>query len=186
MFGKIILIAGVLLVGVFVLKTYGIIRFPDTQCSSYHTATTSAPQNPSSAKDYFDEGNYEYDTGHCLEAVSAYSEAITRDPTYAEAYNNRGYTLMRLRDYKMALSDFDTALSINPDYVTALMNRGDIYNYYYAINRNKAIADYKHVIALGKEKDQSKSVCGHLAMARTGNIVPLAIINMFMLQTDCK
>jgi tetratricopeptide (TPR) repeat protein len=68
-----------------------------------------------------------------------------------------------MRDYKDALPDLDKALALNPNYIQALMNRGDIHNYYYAIDKQRAIADYKKVIALGG--GQETSVCGHLFLA---------------------
>jgi hypothetical protein len=45
------------------------------------------------------------------------------------------------------------------------MNRGDIYNYDYAIDRSRAIADYNRVIALGPTAIHDTSVCGHRFLA---------------------
>ena len=45
------------------------------------------------------------------------------------------------------------------------MNRGDIYNYDYNIDRARAIADYDRVIALGPEAMRDTSVCGHRFLA---------------------
>jgi tetratricopeptide (TPR) repeat protein len=70
-----------------------------------------------------------------------------------------------MRDYKDALTDLDKALELNPNYVQALMNRGDIHNFYYEINRQSAIADYKKVIELAGPSDTT-SVCGHLFLAK--------------------
>jgi tetratricopeptide (TPR) repeat protein len=56
----------------------------------------------------------------------------------AEAYNNRAYTYMTIRDYADALPDLDQATALRPTYVNALMNRGDIYNFYYQIDRARA------------------------------------------------
>jgi len=73
---------------------------------------------------------------------------------------------MRLRNYKDALTDLDKAIRLNPDYINALMNRGDIRNYYYQIDRQAAIADYRRVIALTDSNTrQQTSVCGHLLLA---------------------
>jgi len=46
------------------------------------------------------------------------------------------------------------------------MNRGDIHNYYYQIDRQAAIADYKRVIALMGPSGGNTSVCGHLLLAK--------------------
>ena len=43
--------------------------------------------------------------------------------------------------------------------------RGDIYNYYYRIDRQRAIADYDRVIAQGPAAIRGTSVCGHRMLA---------------------
>lgn len=176
------MIAAVFLIGLLVVLMVRSALAPDLQCSSVHKTTTQPPMKLESASDYFSQGNYEYDTGNCKKAVADYSLSIMMNPFYAQAYNNRAYTLMRLRDYKNALNDLDQALAINPDYVQALMNRGDIRNYYYAINRQSAVNDYQKVISLGG--GNSTSVCGHLLLAKhngwnLGTIfeVPFALFN---------
>ena len=69
------------------------------------------------------------------------------------------------RDYASALSDLNRAIQLRPNYVNALMNRGDIYNYYYAIDYQKAIADYNHVLAIDPSAKSETSVCGHRLIA---------------------
>jgi hypothetical protein len=66
------------------------------------------------------------------------------------------------QQYGKALPDLDRAIQLRPDYVNALMNRGDIYNYYFAIDRTRAIADYNRVLQLGAKHT---SVCGHRSLA---------------------
>ncbi|HUD19327.1 MAG TPA: tetratricopeptide repeat protein [Patescibacteria group bacterium] len=136
---------------------------PDMQCTTAHTAAPRPPASSDSAMDYFSEGNYDYDTGDCIKAIADYSESIKLNPNYPQIYNNRAYTLMRLRNYHAALLDLNKALALNPNYIQALMNRGDIHNYYYAVDRRSAIADYEKVIAL--RGTHGTSVCGHLFMA---------------------
>lgn len=138
----------------------------DSYCVSRHTPTTQKPTQLITPQDYFTQGDFEYETGNCQNAIDKYNQAIIMNPQYAEAYNNRAYTYMRLKNYPAALSDLDNAINIRPDYVHALMNRGDIYNYYYAINRKQAVADYNRVIALDGTKDMT--VCGHRLLAKTG------------------
>lgn len=139
---------------------------PDNWCSSFHTTNSAPPQNLKTSMDYFEQGNYDYDKGDCSQAIVDYTKSISLNSKYAQSYNNRGYTYMRLRDYQNALPDLNKAISLNPTYVQALMNRGDIYNFYYSIDRSKAIADYQKVISLGFTSDNS--VCGHLLLAKHG------------------
>src|SRR5262249_22932099 len=89
---------------------------------------------------------------------------------------NRAYTHMQEGDYASALPDLDRAIQLRANYVNALMNRGDIYNYYYQIDYDKAIGDYDKVIALGAAQDTS--VCGHriLAVNRGWNLATFADI----------
>jgi tetratricopeptide (TPR) repeat protein len=135
-----------------------------------HQPVTTAPSDPATSQDYLQLGDYEYERGNCQRAINNYSRALRINPLYPEAYNNRAYVSMRLRNYKEAIDDLDMAIELRPDYPHALMNRGDIRNYYYLINRDIAINDYDRVVAMGKEVVKKEAVCGHRLMAsRNGN-----------------
>ena len=138
---------------------------PDYGCAALAGATTSAPAAPQSAQDWFALGDYDYDRGNCDKAIADYGRAIALKPDFAEAYNNRGYTEMLLKDYAAALPDLDHAIQLRPNYLNALMNRGDIYNFYYQIDYTSAIADYDRVLALGAQAYEHTSLCGHRALA---------------------
>ena len=45
------------------------------------------------------------------------------NPTSAEAYVNRGNEFYDQGDYEAAISDYDGAIRINPEYATARTNR---------------------------------------------------------------
>lgn len=148
------------------LKMYGISTQPDAQCFTSHTPTTTPPQKLKTAKDFLQQGDYEYEKGACDRAVQNYTKAINLNPKYAEAYNNRGYTYMRIRNFENALYDLNKAIEIRPDYVNALKNRGDIYNYYYSIDYQKALADYDSALSHGAPKEGS--LCSHRLLALNG------------------
>jgi len=174
-----------LLIFLLILKVYGALQGSDLQCSSTHFTTSSAPKDPKSAEEFFALGNYDYDIGKCQDAVVAYTKALQLDPQFTQVYNNRAYTQMRLRNYTDAMNDLNKVLSIRPNYTLALINRGDLYNYYGPIiDRKKAIDDYQKAISLGAVHDTS--VCGHLAMAQTNNLVPLAILKFIFNRGYCK
>jgi tetratricopeptide (TPR) repeat protein len=138
---------------------------PDTQCTTTHTVTYTPPKQLNSAMDYFIQGNYNYDIGNCDKAITDYSTSIHLNTNYPQAYNNRGYTFMRMQNYEKALPDLNKAIELKPNYIQALMNRGDLYNYYGpTIDKQKAITDYNKVISLGGGKETS--VCGHLFLAK--------------------
>jgi tetratricopeptide (TPR) repeat protein len=60
---------------------------------------------------------------HYREAIEELSLAIAADPTFALAYNARGFAYYLLREYPRALADFDKAIELNPGYKNALDNR---------------------------------------------------------------
>jgi tetratricopeptide (TPR) repeat protein len=136
----------------------------DGQCSNPRRQAAVYPQDPTTADEALKRGGEAFDGGNCSQAIAAYTQALALNPKDAEAYNNRAYTYMRMQNYSAALKDLDQALSIRPDYVHALMNRGDIHNYYFEQDRKKAIADYDHILRIGG-KSGEPSLCGHRAVA---------------------
>lgn len=135
----------------------------DTWCTIPKITNAYPPGILATAMDYFEKGNYEYDKGNCDQAVADYTKSIEMDPTYPQAHNNKAFTEMRMGKYNEALGDLNNALAIKPDYVNALINRGDIYNQY-EINKEAAIKDYEQVISLiGVHGDR---ICGRIAMAK--------------------
>jgi tetratricopeptide (TPR) repeat protein len=161
---------------------YGAATEPDTQCTSVHTTTSQPPPSLVSAADFLALGDFDFDRGACNEAIADYTRAIDLDAQFAAAYNNRAYTNMRQQNYAAALPDLDRAIELRPDYANALMNRGDIYNYYYAIDRQRAIADYDRIIALGQSGQGS--VCGHRMLAYYGGWSPRVFVDVLLHGTD--
>lgn len=170
------------LLGFVFFKMLSAANAPDKQCSTIHAARSYSPANLTTAMDYFEQGNYEYDIGNCQKAIEYYTTSIKMNPKYPQAYNNRAYTLMRLRRFADALSDLNFAIELNPNYIQALMNRGDIHNYYFAIDRQSAVVDYEKIVSLGGGR--GTSVCENLFFARhngwnLGTIldIPFGLIN---------
>lgn len=162
---KLILIIIILLVllPVFLMWFKHFLTQQDVWCSSIHNTNLLPLSSPKTAGDYFNEGSYNFSTGNCGGAIIDYNVSIELDPTKAETYNDRAYTYMRMGDYKNALPDLDKAISLRPNYVNALMNRGDIYNYYLN-DKTKAVNDYERVVAING--GEGTSACGHLLLAR--------------------
>ncbi len=102
---------------------------PVVSCSNKPRKINSMlPASSISAQDYLTQGDYDYEAGNCDNAISDYTHAIELNSNFAEAYNNRAYINMVKRNYAAALPDLDRAIQLRPNYVIALMNRGDIYN----------------------------------------------------------
>jgi len=167
--------AVILPVGVY----FGALAFspPTDACMGKVIAPSAPAAQLITAQDYFQQGDYEYDQGNCSQAIADYTQAIALNAQDARVYNNRAYTYMLMHQYDQALSDLNDAIAIRPDYVNALMNRGDLYNYYYAINHNLAIADYDRVMAIDPVNQQHSQVKGHMAFACffRGDFQPLLV-----------
>jgi tetratricopeptide (TPR) repeat protein len=153
----IVLVCGVVVIA---LQNDGV----DKHCRHDQGSPAVYSDDGKTAEEFLKLGDVAFDGGNCQEAVAVYTQALARNPDYAEAYNNRAYTYMRMQNYAPALQDLDQALRIRPDYLHALMNRGDIHNYYFEQDRNKAIEDYDHILRLGGQTKEP-SVCGHRAVA---------------------
>ena len=153
----------ILVIGVVVVFAYQS-NSVDKQCRMDQSPPATYSDIAKTAEELLQRGGQAFDRGDCQGALAAYTEALTRNPNYAEAYNNRAYTYMRMQNFAPALQDLNQALRIRPDYLHALMNRGDIHNYYFEKDRNKAIEDYDHILRLGGQ-DKERSVCGHRAVA---------------------
>lgn len=65
--------------------------------------------------------------GRLKEAVEVYTEAITKHPGSAEAYNWRGMAYDDLGDLDKALVDFNKAIELSPNYADAYNNRGEVH-----------------------------------------------------------
>lgn len=125
-------------------------------------ASSSPPATLNTATDYLAQGDYEFEMGNLDAALASYTRAIELNSKYAEAYNNRAYTYMVQENYASALPDLDKAIELRPDYKNAYINRGDIYNYYYQIDRQRAIQDYDKALAI---EPHNAIACGHRAVA---------------------
>ena len=61
------------------------------------------------------------------QALEYLGQAISLDPNYAPAYNNRGVARLDLDQTQKAIEDFDQAIRLNPDNAMAYSNRGVAY-----------------------------------------------------------
>ena len=87
----------------------------DAHCGRAHVPTTIRPTNLKTAADWLTLGDYDYESGNCQQAIEDLNQAITLNPKYAEAYNNRGYVYMRLQNYESALNDLNRAIELRPE-----------------------------------------------------------------------
>ena len=74
------------------------------------------------------------------------SQALSLNPKYAHAYNNRGVAWTTKGEYGKAIADYSQAVSLDPNYAYAYNNRGHAWE-----NEGKydeAVADYNEAIRL--------------------------------------
>ena len=72
-------------------------------------------------------GNEFYFAKNYAQALAAYDEAVTLNPNYADAYNNRGVVKYELGQFAEAISNYTMAIKLKPNFVDALNNRGNAY-----------------------------------------------------------
>lgn len=82
-------------------------------------------------------------------AMESYDNAIRLNPTYFQAYNNRGNIFEKKGSLDQAISDYTKALVINPGYAQAYLNRAAAYAA--RGEADKAISDYTTAIGLWPE-----------------------------------
>ena len=86
--------------------------------TDYTTAASLAPEYIESFRQYISRawtgrGRKFQRAGSAANALVCYRLAIEWDSSNAEAYRNRGYAYMVLEDFERAISDLDTAISLN-------------------------------------------------------------------------
>ena len=84
--------------------------------------------------------------GEREKANSAYDKTIHLDPSFFEAYNNRGVIKFQLGQYEWAIADYDEAIRLKPDLAKAYNNRGKAK--YYLNLYASALVDYNQAIRL--------------------------------------
>ena len=106
---------------------------------------TSAQRHYNAGLDLEAQGRFE-------DAISEYDLAISSNPGFAPAYNNRGGLYGRLGDVQLAIEDFDEAIRLDPQYALAYFNRGLAYS---AIGEAAlANADFARAADLGADVEE--------------------------------
>lgn len=77
-----------------------------------------------SATDWYEKAFAAIEAKHFTVAIAAFDQAVTLNPSFAKAYNNRGNVKFTLEEYGGAILDYDRAIELVPDYAIAYSNRG--------------------------------------------------------------
>ena len=89
-----------------------------------HWGQVNPPDKLIQAQRHYIHANQCYAHGRITHALSGYDYAISLNPEFAYAYNNRGNSLLALNQAQAALESYDRALAIDPDFLDPLTNRG--------------------------------------------------------------
>ncbi len=94
------------------------------------------------ANNLFEDGEYQ-------RALDKYGEALNEDPDHLHAMRGRARSLMQLGQSPQALTAFNIAISLAPDFGATYANRGILHD---RMGRyEKAIEDYARALALDPE-----------------------------------
>ena len=85
-------------------------------------------------------------TNNHQQAVDLIRKAIAINPSFAEAYNNKGNALRELKQLEPAIASFDQATAINPSYAEACFNKGNAL--LELLQLEPAVASFDHAIAI--------------------------------------
>jgi tetratricopeptide (TPR) repeat protein len=97
-------------------------------------------------------------------AIADYTEAITINPQYREAFNNRGNAHRNKRDYDLAIADYEAAIRINPKRGLYHRNRGNVLMD--KRDYEKALASFNEAIRLdANDADAADSAAWLMATA---------------------
>ena len=97
-------------------------------------------QDPAKSRLYMDEGNKLMMTySKFAEAEAAFDKAIQYDKNNYEAYYLRGCAKINEKKYKDAITDFEKAIELKPDYADAYFNIGRVY---FLLNDEEKACEY--------------------------------------------
>jgi tetratricopeptide (TPR) repeat protein len=87
-------------------------------------------------------------------AKSLFEKLVKDFPTYAPGYSNLGYLYLTQENLDLAISYFEKALQLDPDYELALMNKASVLMYQNKKYEAKEIL--KHIIARNPNQEKAK------------------------------
>jgi tetratricopeptide (TPR) repeat protein/V8-like Glu-specific endopeptidase len=112
---------------------------------------TKATSQMPKADDYFLAANESYDRGDYDGALNNYNRAISMNPQYAFAYNNRANLYLQKRELRKALGDYNRAIALQPNLALAYGNRGTVKT---ELQDTKgALTDYNRALSLDPNDD---------------------------------
>lgn len=107
---------------------------------------------PKDSKIYMNRGNVYRDTKNYEAAMADYNKALEINPTH-ESHFNKGILYSQMGQPDKAMEEYNTVISMKPDFADVYTNRGNLY--YQSGQIELAMADYNHSISLNSEYDKA-------------------------------
>jgi len=121
-------------------------------------------KNPNCPKSHYEMARVQESTGHYEEAIKYCDAALEINPLYAEAYNTKGYCLYRWGKTQEALTCFNKAINLKPNYVNAYFKIAELYSHLSWFYYEKA---NKHYDSLLKSDSKNPVLYFNKAIALT-------------------
>jgi tetratricopeptide (TPR) repeat protein len=113
---------------------------------------TAGCSNETTAREYYQKSFQFINAGSPQDAIDLLTLAINKDPSFFEAYYNRGVMYYFQKKYQNALNDFDKAISLNANHAGAFAGRGTVYD---KLSRSdQSLMDFKTAARLGDKETQ--------------------------------
>lgn len=103
-------------------------------------------QDAGKAAEIYNQGLQLQERGDLANALLAYDKAVSLNPKFADAYNNRANIKLSRGDIDGALADLSAVIAIDPKHPLSYYNRGNIY--LQKGGNDEAIADFTKAIEI--------------------------------------
>lgn len=107
----------------------------------------------STAKEYYDKAYQFINGGYVKEAKELLDLAIKKDPSFLDAYYNRGVVFYFLKEYEEAIKDFNKVIEMDSRNAMAYASRGSVYEK--TNHQELAISDFRAAARLGDKDSQA-------------------------------
>jgi tetratricopeptide (TPR) repeat protein len=139
-----------------ILLAPGLIQNKTTIRGPYRFTQSSSnsqnnPQSNNTAQFHLERGIDYFNKGDFDKAIEEYTNVISLNPNYFQAFINRGYSYSKKGNYEQAIIDCNQAIGLNSNDATAYNNRG--WAYYLLGNNDQAIADTSQAITINPNSE---------------------------------
>ncbi len=131
---------------VFCVQTWARIGVWKNSDSIFNDSIEKNAGHTESMEFYFMRGNTKVEAGDLQGAIQDYSDAISINSGYAEAYTNRGVAYFQSGDMKSAIRDLNSSITLNPKRIKPYQDRAAVEAT--MGNFESALKDFDHVLSI--------------------------------------